>query len=171
MTTLTNLTVCFHSQVLQNEFLQVDFFFFLFRILIYLTPYELIFSLLPLQYCSNLLSISSGNVLIFQWKNLILRNFSLNWKVAPTAATTSFNHASLWGARTSIELLYEVTDALNLRCNFNGSHQSEYLLKMDSTTHFSPYPKASYLSGKGLHHRIYILKPKANCFSIKGLHH
>ena len=153
MTTLTNLTVGSYSQVLQNGFLQVDFFFFFFRVLTFLTPYEIIFSLLPLQYCSNLLSISSGNVLIFQWKNLILRNFSLNWKVAPTAATTSFNHASLWGARTSIELLYEVTDALNLRCNFNGSHQSEYLLKMDSTTDFSRYPKASYLPGKGLHHR------------------
>ena len=67
--------------VLQNRFLQVDLFFF------YLTPYESIFSLLSLQYCSNLLSISSANVLIFQWKNLILYNFSFNWKVAPAAAT------------------------------------------------------------------------------------
>ena len=67
--------------VLQNRFLQVDLFFF------YLTPYESIFSLLSLQCCSNLLSISSANVLIFQWKNLILYNFSFNWKVAPAAAT------------------------------------------------------------------------------------
>ena len=35
----------------------------------------------------------------------------------------------------------------------NGSHQSEYLLKMDSASDFSQYPKASYLSRKGLHHR------------------
>ena len=102
---------------------------------------------------ANLLCISSANVLIFQWKNLILHNFSFNWRVAPAAATTSFNHASLWVASASIELLYEVTDTLNLRCNFNSSHQSEYLLKMHSTTHFSRYPKASYLSGKKLHHR------------------
>ena len=158
MTTLTNLTVGSYSQVLQNGFLQVDFFFFFFRVLTFLTPYEIIFSLLPLQYCSNLLSISSANVLIFQWKNLILRNFSFNWQIAPAAATTSLNHASLWGASANIELFYEVTDALNLRCNFNGSHQSEYLLKMNSTTHFSPYPKASILSGKGLHHRHLHLK-------------
>ena len=102
---------------------------------------------------ANLLSISSANVLIFQWKNLILHNFSFNWKLAPAAGTTSFNHASLWAASASIELLYEVTDDLNLRCNFNGSHQSEYLLKMDSTIHFFRYPKARYLSGKELHHR------------------
>ena len=79
MTTLTNLTVGSYSQVLQNGFLQVDFFFFFFRVLTLLTPYEIIFSLLPLQYCSNLLSISSANVLIFQWKNLKLCNFSFNW--------------------------------------------------------------------------------------------
>ena len=79
MTTLTNLTVGPYSQVLQNGFLLVDLFFFFFRVLTFLTPYEIIFSLLPLQYCSNLLSISSANVLIFQWKNLILRNFSFNW--------------------------------------------------------------------------------------------
>ena len=121
-----------------------------------LTPYELIFSLLSLQYCSNLLPISSANVLIFQRKNLILHNFSFNWKVALAASTTSFNHVRLWVASASIKLLYEVTDALNLRCNFNGSHYSEYLLKMDSITHFSQYPKASYLSGKELHHqRLY----------------
>ena len=118
--------------VLQNRFLQVDLFFF------YLTAYESIFSLLSLQYCSNLLSISSANVLIFQWKNLILYNFSFNWKVAPAAATTSFNHRNLWVVSANIELLYEVTDME---------------LKMDSTTHFSRYPKASYLSGKELHHR------------------
>ena len=58
MITLTNLTVGFYSQVLQNGFLQADFFFFLFRDFIYLTPFELIFSLLPLQYCPNLLPIS-----------------------------------------------------------------------------------------------------------------
>ena len=151
MITLTNLTVGFYSQVLQNGFLQADFFFFLFRDFIYLTPFELIFSLLPLQYCPNLRPISSAYILVFQWKNLILHNFSFNWKVA--AATASFNHTRPRGASASIELLYEVTDALNLRCNFNGSHQSEYLLKMDSTTDFSRYPKANYLSGKGLHHR------------------
>ena len=146
MITLTNLTVGFYSQVLQNGFQQADFFFFLFRVFISLTPFELIFSLLPLQYCSSLLSIPSANILVFQWKNLILHNFSFNWKVAAAAAVTSFNHASLWVASTSIELRCEVTDVLNLRCNFNGSHQSEYLLKMDSTTDFSRYPKASYLS-------------------------
>ena len=143
MTALTNLTVGSYSQVLQNGFQLVDFFFFFFRVLTYLTPYEITFSLLPLQYCSNLLSISSANVLIFQWKNLILHNFSFNWQVAPAAATTSLNHASLWGASENIELFYDVTDALNLRCNFNSSHLSEYLLKMNSTTHFSPHPKAS----------------------------
>ena len=102
---------------------------------------------------------------------MTLDNFSFNWKVAPAAATTSFNHASLWVASTSIELLYEVTDTLNRRCNFNGFNQSEYLLKMHSTTHFSRYPKASYLSGKNSSTDVYILKPKTNCFSIKGLHH
>ena len=152
MITLTNLTVGFYLQVLQNGFLQADFFFFfLFRVFVYLTPFELIFSLLPLQCCSNLLSISSANILVFQWKNLILHNFSFNWKVA--AATASLNHTTLRGASASIELLYEVTDAHNLRCNFKGSHQSEYLLNMDSTSDFSRYPKASYLSRKGLHHR------------------
>ena len=152
MITLTNLTVGFYLQVLQNGFLQADFFFFfLFRVFVYLTPFELIFSLLPLQCCSNLLSISSANILVFQWKNLILHNFSFNWKVA--AAAASLTHTTLRGASASIELLYEVTDAHNLRCNFKGSHQSEYLLNMDSTSDFSRYPKASYLSRKGLHHR------------------
>ena len=152
MITLTNLTVGSYSQELQNRFLQADFFFLCSESYL-LNSFELIFSLLPLQYCSNLLSISSANILVFQWKNLILHNFSFNWKVAAAAAVTSFNHASLWVASGSIELRCEVTDVLNLRCNFNGSHQSEYLLKMDSTTDFSRYPKASYLSGKGLHHR------------------
>ena len=158
MITLTNVAVGFYSLVLQNGFLQVDFFLLLFRVFIYLTPFELIFSLqylllflywylLLLQYCSNLLFICSANVLVFQWKNLILLNFSFNWKVAAAVATTSSNHASLW------ELRYEVTGALNLRCNFNGSHQSEYLLQMISTTDFSQYPKTNYLSGKGLHNR------------------
>ena len=123
---------------------------FLFRVFIYLTPFELIFSLLPLQYYSNLLSISSANILVSQWKNLILHNFSFNWEVA--AAAASFNHTRSRRASASIKLLYEVTVALKLRRNFNGSHQSEYLLKMDSTTDFSRYPKASYFSGKGLHH-------------------
>ena len=112
---------------------------------------ELIFSLLPLQYCSNLPSISSANILVFQWKNWILHNFSFIWKVA--AAAASFSHTRPRGASASMELLYEVTDALNLRCNFNSSHHSEYLLKMDSTTDFSRYLKASYLSEKGLHHQ------------------
>ena len=87
MIILAILTVGFNSQVLQSGFLQADFFFFLFRAFIYLTFFELIFSLLPLQYCSNLPSISSANILVFQWKNLILHNFSFNWKVA--AATAS----------------------------------------------------------------------------------
>ena len=143
MITLTNLTVGSYSQELQNRFLQADFFFLCSESYL-LNSFELIFSLLPLQYCSNLLSISSANILVFQWKNLILHNFSFNWKVA--AAAASFNHARPRGASASMELLYEVTDAFNLRCNFNGSHQSEYLLKMDSTTDFSRYPKASYLS-------------------------
>ena len=151
MIILAILTVGFNSQVLQSGFLQADFFFFLFRAFIYLTFFELIFSLLPLQYCSNLPSISSANILVFQWKNWILHNFSFIWKVA--AAAASFSHTRPRGASASMELLYEVTDALNLRCNFNGSHQSEYLLKMDSTTDFSRYPKTNYLSGKGLHHR------------------
>ena len=150
MITLTNLTAGFYSQVLQNGFLEADFFFVLFRVFIYLTPFELIFSLLPLQYCSNLISFSSANILVFQWKNLILHNFSLNQKVA--AAAASFSHARPRGASASIELFYEVTDTLDLRCNFNGSHQSEHLLKMDSTTDFSRYPKANYLSEKELHH-------------------
>ena len=80
MITLTNLTAGFYLQVLQNGFLEADFFFVLFRVFIYLTPFELMFSLLPLQYCSNLISISSANILVFQWKNLILHNFSLNQK-------------------------------------------------------------------------------------------
>ena len=151
MITLTILTVGFYLQVLQSGFLQADFFFFLLRAFIYLTLFELIFSLLPLQYCSNLHFISSANILVFQWKDLILHNFSFNWKVA--AAAASFNHARPRGASASIKLLYEVTDALSLRFSFNGSHQFEYFLKMDSTTDFSRYPKASYLSGKGFHHR------------------
>ena len=107
-----------------------------------------------LQYCSNLPSISSANILVFQWMNLILHNFSFIWKVA--AAAASFSHARPKGVSASMELLYEVTDALNLRYNFNSSHHSEYLLKMDSTTDFSRYLKASYLSQKGLHHqRLY----------------
>ena len=150
--TLTNLTVGFYSQVLQNRFLPAGFFFFfLFREFIYLTPFELIFSLLPLQYCPNLLPIPSAYILVFQWKNLILHNFSFSSKVA--SATASFNHTRPRGASTSIKLPYEVTDALHLRCNLNGSHQLKYLLKMNSTTNFSRYPKASYLSGKELHHR------------------
>ena len=149
------------------DFYKLTFSFFLFRDFIYLTPFELIFSLLPLQYCPNLRPISSAYILVFQWKNLILHNFSFNWKVA--AATASFNHTRPRGASASIELLYEVTDALNLRCDFNGSHQPEYLLKMDSTTDISLYPKANYLSGKDSTTDVYILKPKANCFSIKGL--
>ena len=154
MITLTILKVGSYSQVLQNGFLQADFFFFLFRVFIYLTLFELIFSLLPLQYCSNLPSISSANILVFQWMNLILHNFSFIWKVA--AAAASFSHARPKGVSASMELLYEVTDALNLRYNFNSSHHSEYLLKMDSTTDFSRYLKASYLSEKGLHHqRLY----------------
>ena len=153
MITLTNLTVGSYSQELQNRFLQADFFFLCSESYL-LNSFELIFSLLPLQYCSNLLSISSANILVFQWKNLILHNFSFSWKVA--AATASFNHTRPRGASASIKLPYEVTDALSLRCNFNGSHQLEYLLKMNSTTDFSRYPKASYLSGKGLHHwRLY----------------
>ena len=143
--TLTILAEGFYSQVLQSGFLQTDFLF-LFRAFIYLTL--LIFSLLPLQYCSNLPSISSANILVFQWKNLILHNFSFNWKIA--AAAASFNHTRPMGASASMELLCEVTDVLNLRRNFNGSHQSEYLLKMNSTTDFSWYPKTSYLSGKVL---------------------
>ena len=143
--TLTILAEGFYSQVLQSGFLQTDFLF-LFRACIYLTL--LIFSLLPLQYCSNLPSISSANILVFQWKNLILHNFSFNWKIA--AAAASFNHTRPMGASASMELLCEVTDVLNLRRNFNGSHQSEYLLKMNSTTDFSLYPKTSYLSGKVL---------------------
>ena len=135
MITLTILTVVFYSQVLlQNRFLQADFFFLLFRVFIYLTLFELMFFLLPLQYCSNLPSIFSANILVFQWKNLILHNFSFNWKVA--AAATSFNHTRPRGESAIMELLYELTDALNLRCSFNGSHQCEYLVKMDSTTLF-----------------------------------
>ena len=65
MITLTILKVGSYSQVLKNGFLQADFFFFLFRVFIYLTLFELIFSLLPLQYCSNLPSISSANILVF----------------------------------------------------------------------------------------------------------
>ena len=65
MITLTILKVGSYSQVLQNGFLQADFFFFLFRVFIYLALFELIFSLLPLQYCSNLPSISSANILVF----------------------------------------------------------------------------------------------------------
>ena len=135
------------------DFYKLNSSFFFLRVLIYLTLtlFELIFSLLPLQYCSNLPSISSANILVFQWKNLILHNFSFNCEVA--AAAASVNHTRPRGAIASIKLLYEVTDALKLRCYFNGSHQSEYLLKMDSTTDFSRYPKASYLPGKGLHHR------------------
>ena len=135
------------------DFYKLNSSFFFLRVLIYLTLtlFELIFSLLPLQYCSNLPSISSANILVFQWKNLILHNFSFSWKVA--AAAASFNHARPRGASASIKLLYEVTDALSLRFSFNGSHQFEYFLKMDSTTDFSRYPKASYLSGKGFHHR------------------
>ena len=135
------------------DFYKLNSSFFFLRVLIYLTLtlFELIFSLLPLQYCSNLPSISSANILVFQWKNWILHNFSFIWKVA--AAAASFSHTRPRGASASMELLYEVTDALNLRCNFHGSHQSEYLLKMDSTTDFSRYPKTNYLSGKGLHHR------------------
>ena len=150
MITLTNLTLGSYSQELQNRFLQADFFFLCSESYL-LNSFELIFSLLPLQYCSNLLSISSANILVFQWKNLILHNFSFNWKV--TAAAASFNHTRPRRASASMKLLYEVNDAINLRCNFNGCHQSEYLLKMDSTTDFSRYPKASYLSGKVLHHR------------------
>ena len=150
MIILAILTVGFYLQVLQSGFLQDDFFIFLFRAFICLTFFELIFSLLPLQYCSNLPSISPF-LPAFQWKNLMLHNFSFNWKVAAVAA--SFNHTRPRGASASMELLYEVTDALNLRCNFNGTHQSEYVLKMDSIRDFSRYPKTNYLSGKGLHHR------------------
>ena len=149
MITLTNLTVGSYSQELQNRFLQADFFFLCSESYL-LNSFELIFSLLPLQYCSNLLSISSANILVFQWKNLIFHKFYFNWEVA--AAAASFNHTRPRGASANIKLLYEVTDALKLRCNFNVSHQSEYLLKIDSTTDFSRYPKANYLSGKRLHH-------------------
>ena len=127
---------------------------------IYLNSFELIFSLLPLQYFSNLFSISSAKVFAFQWKDFILHNFSFNWKVAAAAATNSFNHTMLRGASTSIEMLYQITDTLNhylfQGAILTGSHQAENLLKMNYTTDFSRYPKASSLSGKGLHHlRLY----------------
>ena len=70
MITLTILKVGSYSQVLQNGFLQADFSFFLFRVFIYLTLFELIFSLLPLQYCSNLPSISSAKILVFSMEEL-----------------------------------------------------------------------------------------------------
>ena len=85
----------------------------LFRVFIYLTSFELIFPLLTLQYCSNLLSISLAKVFAFQWKNLILHKFSFNWKVAAATATTSFNHTRLRGASASTKLLYQITDSLN----------------------------------------------------------
>ena len=100
MITLTNLTAGFYLQVLQNGFLQADFFFFLFRVFIYLTSFELILPLLPLQYCSNLLSISSENTLVLQWKNLKLHNFSFNWKVA--VAVASFNHTRPRGVQVQV---------------------------------------------------------------------
>ena len=71
----------------------------------YCTSNFLLFSLLPLQYCSNLLLIFSAKVFAFQWKNLILHTFSFNWKVAAATATTSFNHGRLRGASASTELL------------------------------------------------------------------
>ena len=55
---------------------------FLFIVVVYLNPFKLIFPLLPLQYYFNLLSIFSAKVFAFQWENLILHNFSFNWKVA-----------------------------------------------------------------------------------------
>ena len=69
--------------------------------------------LLPLQYCSNLLSIFSAKVFALQWKNLLLHNFSFNWKVAAATAAASFNHTRLTGASASTEMLYQVTDTLN----------------------------------------------------------
>ena len=148
MKTLTNLTVGFYLQVLENEFPQLFFI----QSLYFCNSFwiNIFFTSFTSFTCSNLLSISSVNVLAFQSKNLILHNFSFNRKVAITAATTSFNHAKQMGTSSSIELFYKVTDALNLRWNFNGSYQSEYLLKMDSTGDFYGHPKASYLSGKRL---------------------
>ena len=71
--------------------------------------------------------------------------------------TTSFNHARLRGASASTELLQKVTDTLNHYLFYGailtGSHQAEDLLKMDSITDFSRYPKTSCLSGKEPHHR------------------
>ena len=83
------------------------------------------------------------------------------------------HHSAIQGQGVQVQAwtaLWSITDALELRCNFNGSHQSEYLLKMDSTTDFSRYFKASYFLGKDSTTDVYVLKPKANCFSIKGLH-
>ena len=160
MITTTSLTVVFYSQVLQNGYLQVDFLFVQslyllnsFWINIFFTVFTIISLLIFTSFTVLLYRISSANVLVFRRKNLILHNFSFNWKVAAAAAVTSFNHVSLWVASASNELRCEVTDVLNLRCNFNGSHQSEYLFKLVSTTDFSRYPKASCLSRKGLHHR------------------
>ena len=91
---------------------------------------------------------------------MILHNFYFHWKVAAATTTTSFNHTRLSGADVSTELLYQVADTLNHYffegAILTGSHQAEDLLKMDSTTDFSGFPKAakaSRLSGKELHHR------------------
>ena len=85
MITLKHLTLGFYAQVLQKWIIiavpQSSLFFFfcvsncLFRFFIYLTPFEMIFALLPLLRCSQLLSISSAEAFAFESKNLILLSF------------------------------------------------------------------------------------------------
>ena len=57
-----------------SKFTSSVFFFYasncLLRVFIYLTPFDLIFPLLPLLYCSNLLSMSSSKVLVLVIKKL-----------------------------------------------------------------------------------------------------
>ena len=78
--TQSSIILCKYSNILTNTnilmitHLQIDFFFFpialviFCSVFIYLHIFELIFFLLPLQYCSNLLSILQPRSLFFNGK-------------------------------------------------------------------------------------------------------
>ena len=134
----------------------------------------MLFSLLPLQYCSNLLLIFSAKVFAFQWKNLILHTFSFNWKVAAAIPTTFLNHAGLKVASASTNCFKKnwYPQSLSfLRYNWQVLTRLKICLKWTPPPTFPGILKPAAYLGKNSTTDVYILKHNSNCFSVKGLHH
>ena len=102
----------------------------LFRVLIYLTPFELIFHLLLLLYCSILISISSSKVLLFNeriWYRIAFfqlegrcRNCNRFYQPYKTEGCRGKNWVALpsnWSPQSLSFLMQSFADVLQNRCS------------------------------------------------------